>query len=123
MATLDVERVIRSPFFTSPCKLVAVKESTDAYGNPVWTETASADVQAVVTSDLRTMQRIPEALRHEGSILVRVMIADIPEGFTGTGFDEIHWRGRRFTVTDCADYSQFGKGFLRMICAPMEVDK
>lgn len=120
MATLDVERVIRSPFFTSPCTLVAFSETTDEYGNASWKEGASAEVQAVVTSDLRTMERLPEALRRSGTILVRVMIDDLPSGFTGTGFDEVRWRGRRYTVKDCADYSQFGKGFIRMTCAPME---
>ena len=34
MATLDVERVIRSPLFTSPCKLIHFVEGLDKIGNP-----------------------------------------------------------------------------------------
>lgn len=121
MATLDVERVIRSPLFTSPCRLIHFVEGLDAYGNPAWAEGESAEVQAVVTADTKTIARLPEALRREGTILVRFMIADMPEGFSGSGYDMVEWRGKRFVIKDCADYSQFGKGFLRLTCWPAEV--
>ncbi len=121
MATLDVERVIRSPLFTSPCRLIHFVEGLDEYGNPAWAEGESAEVQAVVTADTKTIARLPEALRREGTILVRFMIADMPEGFSGSGYDMVEWRGKRFVIKDCADYSQFGKGFLRLTCWPAEV--
>nr|DAE71210.1 MAG TPA: hypothetical protein [Caudoviricetes sp.] len=121
MATLDVERVIRSPLFTSPCKLIHFVEGLDKFGNPTWTEGETADVMAVITADTKTISRLPEALRREGTILVRFMIADMPKGFGGSGNDEVEWRGKRFVVKDCADYSQFGKGFLRLTCWPAEV--
>ncbi len=121
MATLDVERVIRSPLFTSPCKLIHFVEGLDEFGNPTWTEGESTEVMAVITADTKTISRLPEALRREGTILVRFMIADMPAGFGGSGNDEVEWRGRRFVVKDCADYSQFGKGFLRLTCWPAEV--
>lgn len=122
MATLDVERVIRSPLFTSPCTLITGVEGRDEAGNAVWTDGGRATVQAVVTSDTKTLARLPEALRREGMILVRFMAADAPPGFTGGGFDTVEWRGRRFLVKDCADYSQFGKGFLRLTCWPEELN-
>ena len=121
MATLDVERVIRSPLFTSPCRLIHFVEGLDEYGNPAWAEGESAEVQAVVTADTKPIARLPEALRREGTILVRFMIADMPEGFSGSGYDMVEWRGKRFVIKDCADYSQFGKGFLRLTCWPAEV--
>lgn len=46
MATLDVERVIRSPLFTSPCKLIHFVEGLDKFGNPTWTEGESTEVMA-----------------------------------------------------------------------------
>ena len=79
MATLDVERVIRSPLFTSPCKLIHFVEGLDEFGNPTWTEGESTDVMAVITADTKTISRLPEALRREGTILVRFMIADMPD--------------------------------------------
>ena len=121
MATLDVERVIRSSLFTSPCKLIHFVEGLDKFGNPTWTEGESTEVMAVITADTKTISRLPEALRREGTILVRFMIADMPAGFGGSGNDEVEWRGKRFVVKDCADYSQFGKGFLRLTCWPAEV--
>ncbi len=63
MATLDVERVIRSPLFTSPCKLIHFVEGLDKFGNPTWTEGESTEVMAVITADTKTISRLPEALR------------------------------------------------------------
>ena len=90
MATLDVERVIRSPVFTSPCKLIHFVEELDEYGNPTWTEGGSTEVRAVITADTKTIARLPETLRREGTILVRFMVADAPKGF-GSGNDEVEW--------------------------------
>ena len=121
MATLYVARVIQSPLFTSPCKLIHFVEGLDQFGNPTWTEGESTEVMAVITADTKTISRLPEALRREGTILVRFMIADMPADFGGSGNDGVEWRGKRFVVKDCADYSQFGKGFLRLTCWPAEV--
>lgn len=122
MADLDVSEVITDPLFTSPVTLISVAESTDVNGNPKWSDGKTATIQAVVTSDLKQIQRLPEALRREGTILVRFMIADAPEGFQGGGFDALTWRGKRFVVKDCADYSQFGQGFYRMTCVPEDAN-
>lgn len=121
MATLNVEKVIRSPLFTSPCTLITSKEITDEFGNPKWIDGATSTIMAVVTSDMKTIERLPEALRREGTIVVRFMIADAPAGFSGSGYDAVEWRGKCFTIKDCADYSHFGKGFLRLICWPEEI--
>lgn len=85
MATLDVERVIRSPLFTSPCKLIHFVEGLDEFGNPTWTEGESTEVMAVITADTKTISRLPEALRREGTILVRFMIADMPAASAAPG--------------------------------------
>lgn len=121
MALLDVSEVIRDPLFTSPVTLIHRIESYDENGNPVWTDADQAEVMAVVTSDMKSLERLPDALRREGTILVRFMIDDAPEGFSGGGYDAVIWRGRRFVVKDTADYSQFGKGFLRLTCWPEEI--
>ena len=120
MAWLDVSEVIRDPAFTSPVLLVKSVESEDEAGNPVWLDGAVGEVDAVVTADAKTIARLPDALRREGTILVRFMAGDAPEGFQGGGYDAVVWRGRRFAVKDCADYSHFGDGFLRLVCAPEE---
>ncbi|HIU85198.1 MAG TPA: hypothetical protein IAC66_07535 [Candidatus Aphodousia gallistercoris] len=121
MAELDVSEVITDPLFTSPVTLIHRVESFDGNGNPVWDDSANATVQAVVTSDLKSLERLPDALRREGTILVRFMKEDAPDGFQGGGYDAVLWRGKRFVVKDTADYSQFGRGFLRMTCWPEEV--
>lgn len=121
MALLDVSEVIEEPLFTSPVTLVTMTESFDQVGNPIWVEDSSRTVYAVVTSDMKTIARLPEALRREGAIMVRFMIPESPEGFYGQGYSRVIWRGKKFVVKDCADYSQFGRGFLRLICHPEEV--
>lgn len=122
MALLDVSEVIRDPLFTSPVQLISMVESTDENGNPRWEESASACVMAVVTADQKTLERLPDAMRREGSIIVRFMKDDAPEGFQGAGFDAVLWRGKRFVVKDTADYAQFGKGFYRLLCWPEDSD-
>lgn len=121
MALLDVSEVIKDPLFTSPVTLVKSIEGFDEAGNPTWTDGATTEVDAVVTSDLKSIERLPDSLQREGTILVRFMIGDAPEGFQGGGYDAVIWRGKRFVVKDTADYSQFGQGFLRLTCWPEEV--
>lgn len=120
MALLDVSEVITDPLFTSTVTLTHRVESFDADGNPVWIDSDRAEVQAVVTSDMKAIERLPDALRREGTILVRFMVEDAPADFGGGGYDGVRWRGKRFVIKDCADYSQFGRGFLRLICHPEE---
>ena len=120
MALLDVSEVIRDPLFTTTITLIKSVEGLDDDGNAVWTDSAQADVQAVVTSDTKTIERLPDALQRAGTILVRFMIDDAPEGFQGAGYDAVVWRGRRFVVKDTTDYSHFGQGFIRMVCWPEE---
>lgn len=120
MAFLDVSEVISDPLFTSPVTLIRSAESYDGAGNPVWHEAERVRVMAVVTSDTKALSRLPEALRREGSILVRFLADDAP-GFSGRGFDEAEWRGKRFLIKDSGDYSQFGRGFIRLTCSPAEV--
>jgi hypothetical protein len=121
MADLDVNEVIEDPLFTSEVKLISVDEQSDGYGNPEWSDYSEATIQAVVTSDMKNMNRIPDELRVDGMILVRFPTEDAPTGFTGTGYDAVMWNGRRYVVKDVADYSQFGRGFYRMVCHPAEI--
>lgn len=121
MALLDVSEVITDPLFTSPVTLISCSESYDENGNPVWIDGDQADVMAVVTSDMKTLERLPESLHREGTICVRFMKDAAPESFAGKGYDALIWRGKRFVVKDTADYSQFGKGFLRLTCWPEEI--
>lgn len=119
MALLDVSEVIEDPLFTSPCALIKTVESTDANGEPAWADGETAEINAVVTSDQKTIDRLPEALRRAGTIIVRCVSDMAPEGF-GAAYDAVLWHGKRFVVKDCADYSQFGRGFLRLVCWPEE---
>ena len=119
MALLDVSEVIEDPLFTSPCTLIKTTESTDENGEAVWADGETAEIAAVVTSDQKTIDRLPDALQRTGTIIVRFMADKAPEGF-GAANDAVLWRGKRFVVKDIADYSQFGRGFLRLVCWPGE---
>lgn len=119
MALLDVSEVIDDPLFTSEVTFIKRYESVDDMGNPVWIDERRATARAVVTSDTKTMERLPEALQRAGSILVRALAESAPEGF-GHGYDAVLWRDRLFAVKDCADYGQFGRGFIRLVCWPEE---
>ncbi len=122
MALLDVSEVITDPLFTSPVRLVGTLEGSDENGNPIWQDQESAEVMAVVTSDTKTIERLPDALQRAGTILVRFMVGDAPADFEGKGYDRVEWRGKRFVIKDCADYSQFGQGFYRLTCWPEDSD-
>ena len=119
MALLDVSEVISDPLFTSPVTLISRDEFVDENGQSVWCDGAEYDVKAVVTSDMKTLERIPEEIRRVGSIVVRFLIKDAP-CFKAHAHDCIEWRGIRFSINDAADYSQFGRGFIRLICSPEE---
>lgn len=121
MALLDVSEVITDPLFTSSVTLIARSLSYDENGNPVWNDEETEEVQAVVTSDMKAIERLSDALRREGTILVRILATALPLGFSGGGYDALVWRGKRFVIKDTADYTQFGQGFLRMVCHPEEV--
>ena len=121
MALLDVSEDITDPLFTSSVTLIARSLSYDENGNPVWDDEETEEVQAVVTSDMKAIERLSDALRREGTILVRILSTALPLGFSGGGYDALVWRGKRFVIKDTADYTQFGQGFLRMVCHPEEV--
>jgi hypothetical protein len=121
MANLDVSEVLEDELFTSAVTLVPMVQGYDEYGNPKWENGESKTIQAVVTSDLKSMLRFPEEMRVEGSILVRFPSDLVPSGWTGENFDSIIWNGKKYTVKDTADYSQFGRGFYRCLCHPFEV--
>ena len=120
MALLDVSEVIRDPLFTTQIQLVRRVEDVDDDGNAIWRDDDALSVEAVVTSDTKTIERLPDALQRAGTILVRFMVDDAPS-FQGSGYDFVVWRGKRFVVKDATDYAHFGQGFIRMVCWPEEV--
>lgn len=111
MATLDVERVIRSPLFTSPCKLIHFVEGLDKFGNPPGPKAKAFEVMAVITADTKTISRLPEALRREGTILVRFMIADMPKVSGGSGNDEVEWRASALSSKTARITRSLGRAF------------
>lgn len=116
MAFLDISEVLTDPMFTSEVTLVSKSQTYDEYGNPVWGADSRKIIQAVVTSDLKTIERLADGLRKAGTILVRFPAEFAPDDFKGGGFDSVIYRDRTYVVTDCADYVQFGRGFYRLTC-------
>ncbi len=120
MALLDVSEVISDPLFTTTVTLVRTEEFVNDLGEATWRDAETREISAVVTADTKTIERLPDALRRAGTILVRFLVKDF-EDFCARGYDAVVWRGRRFVVKDAADYSHFGEGFVRMVCWPEEV--
>lgn len=120
MALLDVSEVISDPLFTTPVTLVRTEEFVNDLGEVTWRDAEKREISAVVTSDTKTIERLPDALRRAGTILVRFLSKDF-DVFQARGYDAVIWRDRRFVVKDAADYSHFGAGFIRMVCWPEEV--
>jgi hypothetical protein len=120
MALLDVCEVLDDPLFTSEVTLTKRTESSDDYGNPVWSDGDSATVQAVVTADQKSIERLPDDLQKSGTILVRVNSDCVPSGY-GVANDCVTWRGKTFVIKDSSDYSHFGRGFMRFVCWPEDV--
>ena len=53
--------------------------------------------------------------------MVRYLVNDAPE-MVGKGYDRIEWRGKSFVIRDASDYTQFGRGFIRLLCVPEDAD-
>lgn len=122
MALLDVSEVISDPLFTSDVTLIPRVLTYDEDGNPVYTDASDTyEFKAVVTQDSKTLARYPDSLVREGSIVVRYLVNDAPE-MVGKGYDRIEWRGKSFVIRDASDYTQFGRGFIRLLCVPEDAD-
>lgn len=121
MALLDLSEVF-DPLFMSPVEIQHISGSAGADGELVEDEGERIKIMAVVSSDRKMINRLPEELRRDGTISVRVKKSDIPEGFQGNGYDRIYWRGKRFTINSTSDASQWGAGMLTMVCLPEEIN-
>ena len=122
MALLDVSEVISDPLFTSDVTLIPRVLTYDEDGNPVYADSSDTyEFKAVVTQDSKTLARYPDSLVREGSIVVRYLVNDAPE-MVGKGYDRVEWRGKSFVIRDASDYTQFGRGFIRLLCVPEDAD-
>lgn len=120
MANLDLSDVIRDPLFTSEITVQSMGQSWDAMGNPIYAVSDEMILQAVVTGDSKPIERLPDGHRRAGGITVRFCLADVPPDFSGKSYDRVIWRGSFFVVQQVRDCSQFGRGFMTLVCAPEE---
>jgi len=116
MALLDVTDVLLDPDFMDTglvCERIAQTVNDDGMGVNTTTLTPFA---AVVTNDSGDiLERIAAGERIKGSITLHTKFS-LQDGANGLTADVVRWKGRRYTVSNVADYSHFGRGFVAANC-------
>ena len=116
MARLDVSDVLLDPDFMDTglvCERTAQTVGTNGIAVDTPTMTTFAGVVTNDSGDI--LQRIAEGERTKGSITIHTTFL-LNDGSTGYTADVVQWRGRRYTVSNVSDYSNFGRGFVAATC-------
>lgn len=116
MARLDVSDVLLDPDFMDT-GLVCERTVQTVGTNGIAVDTPTlTPFSGVVTNDSGDiLERIAEGERTNGSITIHTTFVLI-DGAAGYTADVVQWRGRRYTVSNVADYSNFGRGFVAASC-------
>lgn len=116
MALLDVTDILLDPDFMDTglvCERIAQTVNDDGMGVNTTTLTPFS---AVVTNDSGDiLERIAAGERIKGSITLHTKFT-LQDGANGLTADVVRWKGRRYTVSNVADYSHFGRGFAAASC-------
>jgi hypothetical protein len=118
MPTLDVTSVLLSPeFVTRGLKCIRQTQTVDNDGIAT-NVPATSTFSGVVTNDTGDLLvRLAEGSRIQASITIHTRFK-LQDGKDGLDADVITYKGRNYTVTNVADWSDYGRGF---VCASCEL--
>lgn len=115
MPLLDVSEILSDPDFMTA--MVCERNLQTVGTNGLATETTrNYKFTGVVTSDSGSiLDRIDSGQRIKGSIVIHTRFV-LTAGSGSEGSDVVQWNGRRYTVQNVNDYSQYGRGFVAAYC-------
>lgn len=109
MALLDVSEVLSDPDLIEPTGLVRVRRTQTISAQGLATDAeASTPFSGVVTAGKGdSLRRSPDGNNAQGNMTVTTTFDLRPER-PGEDADIVVWQGRRYLVTEIADYRNFG---------------
>lgn len=116
MALIDVSDIVTDPDFMDSglvCERNAQTVDDDGLATNTTTKTRFSAVVTSNNGDI--LERMAAGERIKGSITLHTRFA-LREGRAGFTADVVEWRGRRYTVSEVMDYSNFGRGFFAANC-------
>ncbi len=114
MPEIDVTEVLTDPDFAERLQRDRMIERVGSNGVATEAPVRSRFI-GVVVAQRQTIQRGADAETVSGSIQI-ITREPLRDGKQGESADIVTWRDRRYTVTDVADYANFGRGFVRATC-------
>lgn len=115
MPLLDVSDVLADPMFADTLTLYRNTETIGSNGRTTSTEVSSTFSGVVTSANGKELDRLPEADRVKGGIIVHTIARLVPGG-GALAPDEILYHGDRYTVVTINDYSAYGAGFIAALC-------
>ncbi|WP_047236648.1 hypothetical protein [Chromobacterium subtsugae] len=115
MAQLDVSDALLDPEFMDKLQCERSTQVVEDNGRAVNT-TALLPFWGVVTTDSGSfLERLATGQRKRGSIAIHTIFA-LQDGGNGLDADVVQWQGKRYTVTNAKDFSNYGRGFVCAYC-------
>jgi hypothetical protein len=118
MPLLDVSSVLLDPMFVTR-GLICTRNTQVIDDSGIATNTpATSTFSGVVTNDTGDLLvRLAEGSRVQASITIHTRFK-LQDGKTGLDADVITYKGNNYTITNVADWSDYGRGF---VCASAEL--
>lgn len=115
MPFLDVSDVLADPLFADTLTLYRTTETVGSNGRTSVTQATSTFSAVVTSANGKELERLPEADRVKGGIIVHT-VTRLVNGGGNLAPDEILYLGDRYTVVSLNDYSRYGVGFVAALC-------
>jgi galactose-6-phosphate isomerase len=116
MANLDVSSVLTDPLFTTRMSYTRNKQTVSDSGRAINTPTISSFYGAVTNNSGNTLRRTADGSIIEGDICIHTKTRLI-DGKSGRDADTVKYLGNCYLVDNVHDWSSYGQGFVKAICA------
>ena len=115
MPGLNLSFVLGLGLFKTTFDVIRATKGVDADGVTDQLEAPVAGVEGVVQplKDM-SLQRMPDGAMQSNTIEIHTTYR-LTAGVEGQGADRVIWRGAEYTVTDVADWSQYGSGYVKAL--------
>lgn len=115
MPFLDVSDLLSDPDFADTFDVIRYGDSVDADGVATEAPAPITGLTGVIqpASEL-ALQRLADGARLASTIEIHTTFR-LTSGIEGQGADEVIYQNATYTVTDVADWTRYGAGFVRAI--------
>jgi hypothetical protein len=115
MPLLDVSEILLDPDFVDSLVCLRNTQTVGDDGIAINAQSSTPFYGVVTNNTGDLLMRMAEGSRVNGSITVHSQF-NLIAGADGIDADVVTWNGRRYTVTNVADWSRFGRGFTAANC-------